>query len=284
MTEKAGDPAVTTIRRVHLITGGYPPGSAAGHDMDYARLQLLQKLQAAAGLSVTVANDFEDVGRWLAGTDLLITYVAGPYPEGADNELLSDWLDAGGRWLALHGTSGGKAVRSERAGRPVRKMVKAEHHRTLGCFFLNHPPLSQFDVAVHGTHRVVQDLPGRFTVQDELYLIELQDPEGSRVLLTTELASDPSPPGFGFVYDEDTSLQADGKTRVLGYARESGRGEVVYIGLGHCHTGRGPGQSAVDPSIHPKGVMPTEFHGAWETGAFAKLLDNAIAWGTSALS
>ena len=26
---------------VHLITGGFPPGSAAGHDMDYARVKLL---------------------------------------------------------------------------------------------------------------------------------------------------------------------------------------------------------------------------------------------------
>jgi len=25
-------------QRAHLITGGYPPGSTAGHDMDYARL------------------------------------------------------------------------------------------------------------------------------------------------------------------------------------------------------------------------------------------------------
>ena len=27
--------------RVHLIAGGYPPGSFAGHDMDYVRLRLL---------------------------------------------------------------------------------------------------------------------------------------------------------------------------------------------------------------------------------------------------
>jgi hypothetical protein len=31
--------------RVHVITGGFPPGSAAGHDMDYARLQILRLLQ-----------------------------------------------------------------------------------------------------------------------------------------------------------------------------------------------------------------------------------------------
>ncbi|MCS5605338.1 MAG: hypothetical protein NZ936_07110, partial [Alphaproteobacteria bacterium] len=119
-------------QRAHLITGGYPPGSTAGHDMDYARLQLLQKLQDKDNLAVTVANDFQDVERWLPGTDLLITYVAGPYPVGAENEALMNWLEGGGRWFALHGTSGGKAVKTEQDGLPVKKMVKAEHHQTLG--------------------------------------------------------------------------------------------------------------------------------------------------------
>ena len=267
---------MTTTQRVHLIVGGFPPG----HDMDYARLQLLQRLQDRDHLAVTVANDFKDIERWLPGTDFLITYVAGPYPEGTGNTALSDWLKEGGRWFALHGASGGKAVKSERDGRPVKKMVKAEHHQTLGCFFLNHPPLCEFEVTVTGGHPVTQDVPSHFTARDELYLIELQDPGASRILLTTELVEDPSPPGFGFVYDEDTSLQPDGKTRVLGYARETGRGEVVYIGLGHCHIGRGDSPSKVDTSIHSEGTMPPEFRGSWETEAFDRLLKNAIAWGT----
>ena len=272
---------MTTTQRAHLITGGFPPGSAAGHDMDYARLQLLQKLQAKDHLAVTVANDFQDLERWLPGTDLLVTYVAGPYPVGTGNEALLNWLEGGGRWFALHGTSGGKAAKTERGGRTVKKMVKGEHHQTLGCFFLNHPPLSEFQVTVAGDHPVMGDLPKQFTVRDELYLIELQDPESSRILLTTELAADPSPPGFGFVSDEDTSLQADGKTRVLGYAREVGRGEVVYIGLGHCHTGRTNTQSTVDPSISSDRSVPAEFHGVWEMDAFSHLLQNAIAWGVN---
>jgi hypothetical protein len=50
--------------------------------MDYARLQLLQKLSKA---DVTTANDFQDIERRLPGADLLITYVAGPYPVAAEN-------------------------------------------------------------------------------------------------------------------------------------------------------------------------------------------------------
>lgn len=271
---------MSKTQRAHLIAGGFPPGSVAGHDMDYARLQLLQMLRAEDQLTVTTANDFQDVERWLPGTELLITYVAGPYPAGTGNAALSSWLENGGRWLALHGTSGGRAVKTEHEGRPVKKMVKGEHHRTLGCFFLNHPPLREFQVSVTGEHRVTRGLPKRFAVRDELYLIELQDPDASRILLTTELAEDPSPSGFGFFYDEDTSVQPDGKTRVLGYARDMGRGEVVYIGLGHCHANRGDSRSPVDASIHPEGIMPPVFRGVWETDAFALLLTNAIAWGT----
>ncbi|MBL4721202.1 MAG: ThuA domain-containing protein [Alphaproteobacteria bacterium] len=250
--------------------------------MNFARRQLLQKLEKLENgdnLSVTIANDFLDIERWLPEADLLITYVAGPYPVGAGNDALQSWLEAGGRWLALHGTSGGKATKTERNGRPVKMMVKDAHHDTLGCFFLNHPPISAFNVNVTNDHPVTRGLPDSFTVQDELYLIELLDPSASRILLTTELEKDPSPPGFGFVFDEDTSVQSDGKTRVLGYARDVGQGEVVYIGLGHCHTGRIGRQSAVDVSIDPTGLMPPELYSVWESDEFVRLLENGVAWG-----
>ena len=228
---------------------------------------------------MTVANDFVDIERWLPGTDFLVTYVAGPFPVGAGNAALQDWLSAGGKWFALHGTSGGKAAKSERDGVPVKQMVKMDHHKTLGCFFLNHPPISEFEVAVVGDHPVTAGVPAHFAARDELYMIELQDPDSARVLLTTELESDPSPLGFGFVYDEDTSVGPDGKTRALGYAQEVGGGEIVYIGLGHCHTGRVDNPSPVDPSIDPDGRMPVDFHDVWQNDAFDRLLRNGIAWG-----
>src|SRR6516162_9780926 len=96
--------------QVHLIAGGYPPGTSAGHDMDYARVRLLNLLQDAAAARATVSNDFADLERWLPASHFLVTYVAGPFPDEQQNRLLCEWLDAGGRWLALHGTSGGKAA------------------------------------------------------------------------------------------------------------------------------------------------------------------------------
>jgi hypothetical protein len=116
-------------------------------------------------------------------------------------------------------------------------------------------------------------------VIDELYLIELQAPSTCQVLLTTELEKDPSPPGFGFVYDEDTSLLPDGKTRVLGYARELGEGGVVYIALGHCHSPTDTRQRIVDANVHTAGSVPKLFRGPWETEAFERLLRNGITWG-----
>jgi hypothetical protein len=209
----------------------------------------------------------------------LLTYVAGPYLNDDQSQYVQHWLAAGGRWLGLHGTSGGKAVRLGE-DRRQRKMVKTSHHHTLGSFFLNHPPLRQFRVnVVNRQHVLTRDLPASFEIVDELYLIELQEPEACQVLLTTELTTDPSPPGFGFVYDQDTSLLPDGKTRVLGYTRAVGQGGVSYIALGHCHSRTTHRHPFVDPSLNLAADPLQLFRGAWEVEPFEKLLRNGITWG-----
>jgi len=109
------------VTRAHLIVGGFPPGTAAGHDMNYARLRLLGMLEKNFSIYTTVSNDYSDLARWLPETRLLITYVAGPYPTAEQNDLLRGWIEGGGKWLALHGTSGGKAAR---VGENRRQMVK----------------------------------------------------------------------------------------------------------------------------------------------------------------
>lgn len=170
--------------RVHVVTGGFPPGSAAGHDMDYARLRILQLLQETPGLLATVGNDFTDVAKWLPGSSLLITYVAGPHLNDEQSELVKGWLEGGGHWLALHGTSGGRAVPVTEP-RKGRMMVKSSHHAALGSFFLNHPPVRKFRVdVVDRNHPLTQGMPPSFETTDELYLIELQEPAAAHVLMT----------------------------------------------------------------------------------------------------
>src|SRR2546428_5511266 len=130
-----GDPMTETKPgRAHLIAGGLPPGSAAGHDHDYARLRLLGLL-AELGIAASVANDFADVEKWLPASRLLITYVAGPYPDGAQCSAIQRWLEDGGRWLGLHGTSGGRASRVP--GSPPRRNLHTQHHPLLGSDLLS---------------------------------------------------------------------------------------------------------------------------------------------------
>ncbi len=265
--------------RAHVITGGYPPGAPAGHDHDYSRLRLLQFLQEKEA-PASVGNDFTDLAKWLTRCQLLITYVAGPYPDDEQDQALRGWLRDGGRWLALHGTSGGRAVRVD--GQRQRRMVKGSFHETLGGFFINHPPVRRFNVDVAaGGNPLTRGLPESFEVVDEPYMIELQDPASSEVLLTAELGPDMSPPGFGFLYDEDTALMADGKTRVLGYTREVGKGGVTYIALGHCHTPASNSQPFVDRSVNAEGRTPLLLRSTWEAEPFETLMRNAIDWGLS---
>jgi len=264
--------------RAHVICGGFPPGRPAGHDHDYARLQLLEFL-AEQGIQASTGNDFVDVERWLPISRLLITYVAGPYPAPAQDAAIRAWIAEGGRWLGLHGTTGGKAVRVEGSDRR-RAMARLEHHETLGGFFLNHPPVRKFQVKVHSSNdALTEGLPTEFTTIDEPYMIEVKDIGSAQVLLTAELGPDNSPAGFGFQYEADTALLEDGKTRVLGYTREVEKGGVTYIALGHCHTPETNSQPFVDTSVDPEGKTPPVLRETWNQPAFTRLLQNAITWG-----
>ena len=265
-------------KQAHLITGGFPLGSNAGHDMDFVRLRLLEFIYKA-GCQTSVSNSFNDIHDHLSGTAFLVSYVAGPFPDADQCRVVDEWLRSGGRWFALHGTSGGKAARIEPEGRR-REMVRLPHHDLLGAFFLNHPPIRRFKVRVERQdHPLFDGLPSEFEVADELYLIEpMTDIEP---LLTTELPEDPSPPGFGFAYTNDTSIQADGKTRILGTERKVGDGSVVYIALGHTHAPENNSQPFVDESVTRDGSTPTTFRGVWEDEHFNRIVANAVRWATT---
>jgi len=272
--------AVAQDTRVHLITGGFPLGKDAGHDHDYARLRILEFLQDEE-IKASVACDFTDVEKWLPISRLLITYVAGPYPDAAQSLALRRWLEAGGRWLGLHGTAGGKAIRVE--GSRQRRFLKLDHHEVLGGYFLTHPPIRRFQVTVgDAPDRLTADLPATFEAVDEPYFIEVQEPAASRVLLTAEYGPEAVSTAIGTIYETDTSLLPDGKTRVIGYTRDLGAGGVTYIALGHCHNPTNNVQGSVDRSVHPEGVTPLTFRDPWETAPYQTLIRNGILWGVGA--
>lgn len=261
--------AETKFPRAHVVTGGFPAGSPAGHDHDHARLRLLTLL-AEKDVPASVANDFGDVAKWLAVSRLLITYVAGPYPDATQTAAIQTWVEAGGHWLALHGTSGGRAARVE--GVRQRRTVKTEHHGLLGSFFLTHPPLCKFRVDVSDSaHPLTEGVPASFEVEDEPYFIELQNPATVKILLTAEYGTRAVSDIVTKLYPADTSLQPDGKTRVLGYTRALDKGAVTYFALGHCHN---PASREGRPQDAERPVM----RGAWESAAFDTLLRNAISY------
>jgi len=161
----------------------------------------------------------------------------------------------------------------------LARTVTTEHHALLGSKFLTHPPIAEIRVRVHDTGSpLTRGLDASFVVEDEPYFIELQDPEATRILLTAQYGAAAVSPIVETLYDSDTSLQRDGKTRVIGYTRTTGKGSVTYFTLGHCHNPASRAGRAVDPT-NPEAPV---FRGAWETDAFTTLLRNAIAWGTNA--
>ena len=108
--------------RVHVVAGGFPPGKHAGHDIDYARMRILMALQSNEDVHATISSDFTDCHKWIADCQLLVCYVAGPFADDHETGVIRDWLGDGGRWLALHGSTGGKqsgsAARTAVAGWP----------------------------------------------------------------------------------------------------------------------------------------------------------------------
>jgi type 1 glutamine amidotransferase len=164
-----------------------------------------------------------------------------------------------------------------------RRMVKTSHHETLGAFFINHPPVRKFQVdVIEDQHPLTRGLPQAFEVIDEPYMIEVQQPADSRLLMTAALGPDTSAADFGFEYERDTSLLPDGRTRVIGYTKPVGRGEVAYTTLGHCHSPISNSQRYVDRSVDPEGKTPPTLRQTWETEAFRQLLRNGIEWGRGA--
>ena len=176
---------MSTPIRVHVVAGGFPPGKHAGHDIDYARMRILMALQSNEDVHATVSSDFTDCHKWIADCQLLVCYVAGPFADDHETGVIRDWLGEGGRWLALHGSTGGKA---ERIGREDgrRRMAKMDYHEALGGFFMTHPPIREMTVKVADhNHPLTYNLPSTFTVQDEPYMVEVIHPD-TQVLLSTE--------------------------------------------------------------------------------------------------
>ena len=200
--------------QVHMVAAG------KYHDIDFARLELLKLLAEHGEIRTSVSSDYADTGR-IAAADLLITYTCDLIPDAAQTTALAEWLDRGGRWLALHGTN--SVLRFGADGKVDCPDENPEFMALLGTRFAAHPPIAPFTVEVsRGDHPVTSGL-GDFAIEDECYLTRRT--ADIDILLHTSFTG--TCPEFRDAHWDEPQVP------VL-YERRIGQGGVLYLTLGHC--------------------------------------------------
>ncbi|MPQ96535.1 ThuA domain-containing protein [Modestobacter sp. I12A-02628] len=248
---------------VVLVCGG------RWHDVDHARLRLLEALARHPHARTRVFEDYATGsaagGDALARADLLVTYACDLRPDPHQQRRLADWVAAGGRWLALHGTNaaidpppdgGPRVFGTPRVLGPVAEV--------LGSQFLGHPPIAPYRVEVtRPEHPLVAGI-APFEVGDELYVSELHPP--LEVLLHARFTG--SCRGF-----QEGRVDDDEPRPVL-YLKRTGAGTVCYLTLGHTR-GRF--------DVQDLGVDDTgrEDRGSWLVPAFTTVLERCLEWGVT---
>ena len=238
---------------VALVAGG------RYHDIDFARAELLSLLAEHEHVRVTVDSDYRNV-EVLRESRFLVTYACDVRPTDEQQDALADFVEGGGRWLALHGTNAALDFTANGIDSP-RCMPKLAH--TLGSHFVAHQPIQRYRV-----EKVVDDHPlvagiEPFETDDELYLSEYHDREKLEPLLDTAY-SGRAP---GFLEDDWTGNDR----HLILYLRPLGEGAVLYNTLGHCR-----GHYDMRPVID---YYPTVERCSWEKPEYYELLRRGIRWG-----
>ena len=233
-----------------LVAGG------KWHDIDFARLELLKLLAEDQRIRVRVFEDYADLDA-IRAADLLVTYTCDVVPDAAQQAALRDWVAAGGRWFALHGTN--SILRFLEDGRIDTPDEAPLLMHVLGSTFRAHPPIGAYTVTPTGMAHPVVDGIDAFDVVDELYLSEVCAPID--VLLDTEFEGD----GGRFVHNH-----WERQRHPVLYLRRLGAGAVLYLTLGHCR-----GHYDLQPMID---YYPRVERGAWDQPVYYELLRRGLAW------
>ena len=236
--------------RALLVCGG------KFHDFDFARVELLKLLGEHPEVRTRVCEEYANLAA-LREADFLVTYTCDVKATEEEQRALADFVEAGGRWLALHGTN--SVMEFTRDG-----VVCPRTHpllmQTLGSQFVAHPPVGRFRVRVSKPdHPLVAGLPD-FEVEDELYLCEYHGE--NEALLETRFTGEA--PGFV------EKSWPDDAPRLVMYLRRVGRGAVLYNTLGHCR-----GRYDMRPIMD---VYPRVERCAWEEPIYYELLRRSLVW------
>lgn len=231
---------------------------AAGqyHDIDFARLELLKLLAEHEHIRTRVAADYADIES-IQASDLLITYTCNLVPTEDQQKGLKAFIEGGGKWFALHGTNSILEFTADGVRSPEIAPILME---TLGTQFIAHPPIQPFTVkTADNDHPLVKDI-GEFETDDELYLCRIHG--DLKQLLYTEFTGEAQ----GFLEKD----WPDNDPRPVYYIHQVGKGEVLYLNLGHCR-----GHYDMKPVAD---YYPQVEKGSWERDEFYELLRRGIRY------
>jgi type 1 glutamine amidotransferase len=236
----------------YLVCGG------RYHDFDYARLRLLEKLAAHAQVRVRVGDDYSDLAA-IGDADFLVSYTCDVRPSPEEQTAISNWVEAGGRWLALHGTN---AILEQTDHGFAAPREYGTWMRLLGSQFVAHPPIAPYTVEITDSEHPLVTGIEPFDTDDELYLMELHDADDLVALLHTHYRGN----ARGFA--ESDWSEAD--RHLVSYLRPYGSGAVLYNTLGHCR-----GHYDMAPILD---YYPSVERCSWEQPAYHEMLRRGVAW------
>ena len=239
----------------YLVAGG------RYHDIDYARLELLKLLAEHPHIKLKVASDYEDVDS-IAASQFLVSYTCDIRPSEQAQIAIRDWVNEGGRWLALHGTNSALDLNPPNpVSTPRCFPVWAE---LLGTQFISHPPIQPFPVELADPdHWLVEGIEP-FETDDELYLCEYHNRDTLHPLLKTEWLGET--PGF-----EESDWENCDPAHLIMYLKSHGEGEILYNNLGHC-------RGHWDMTNLGVKYYPNVERCSWEIPQYHELLRRGIRW------
>jgi len=238
------------------MTRAYLVAAGQFHDIDYARLELLKLIQEHPSIRVTVAKDYHDIEA-IKASDFLITYTCNVVPTEAEQKGLQEYVQSGKRWFALHGTNAILEFLANGVNSPETAPILMQ---TLGTQFIAHPPIMPFTVRTSDpNHELVKGV-GEFETDDELYLCRIHG--DLHMLLHSEFNGEAT----GFI-EKDWK---DDQPRPVYYINKVGKGEVLYLNLGHCR-----GHWDMHPVVD---YYPRIEKGSWDKPQYYELLRRGLKY------
>jgi hypothetical protein len=238
---------------VVLVAGGLY------HDIDFARLELLKLLAEHEEFRVRVQPDYEDADA-IAAASILVSYTCDVRPSQRAQRIIAEWVESGGRWVALHATSSSLDHTPDGWAAPRDMPLWID---TLGSQFIAHPPIAPYTVTnANPEHWLVAGVEP-FDATDELYLNAYPNRDALIPLLETSYQGNAR--GFAESDWNDTD-----PSHLVMYLRPLGKGAVLYNTLGHCR-----GHYDMVPF---KDYWPTVDRCAWDLPVFYDLLRRSLRW------